>query len=230
MTRKLLLVSVLLFSAGAIFFLTLFSEIEVFGQTNTESPCCTCASSTGNLTIPDGSYSYDTNRERLSNRQIDNSGNSMLVIANTNTSNQNSCCQYQKKTISLPEVNFRIAPFLKAVLEHQDSGNYMEFAEYFGINIGTKNYYFREDNESIKNIGSKEADTKKPEICGRYVLVYSFLINKDLNITADGAAVIWRNFGGKWKPVMDVGDWTYQEIYPLIMTKAEMNCLKAIEQ
>jgi hypothetical protein len=117
----------------------------------------------------------------------------------------------------------KTAPLLKAILaEH--TNNYMEFAEYFGISIGTKNYYFREDNESIKNIGSKETDTKMPEICGRYVMVYSFPIDSNLSEIANGGTDLWRNFNGKWKSVMDVGDWTNPNIYPLIMTKAEMEC------
>ncbi len=234
MPKKLLFVSLLLFSTGVIFFLISFTKKEVCGQSNTESPCCPCLPAANSNTNTVIAFNPNTNRERLLNRQVDNSGNSALV-SDTNTktnSNPDSCCKYQKKTISLPKVNSSVAPLLKIILEQraEHNTNYMEYAEYFGIRIGSIIYYFREDNESVRNLGTKKDESNEPEICGRYSMVESFPTDNNLQVTANGGINLWRNFGGRWKAVMDVGDWTYPEIYPLIMTKAEMTCLRRITE
>lgn len=223
MPKKLLFVSILLVSTGVIFFSILFSEKSVCGQSNSNS-CCPCFPSG----VKESNINRNTNTEKLLNR---NTGEKMSDASNykantANFYNPNTKIVDKKKTLSLPKVNPRIAPLLKKILEQtaEYHGNYMEYARYSGIKIGATNYYFREDNESIKSIRTEKNDSNEPEICGRYVMVESIPVDDDLTVIANGDTNLWRNFNGKWKAVLDVGDWTYREIYPLIMTKPEMQC------
>lgn len=221
MPKKLLFISFLLVSTSVIFFLILINEKQVCGQSNTNS-CCSCVGNT--------SQNSNVNSERLLNLKKNGNFNEKVPNKPSNFDYSDTRMVKKQKAISLPKSTSKALPLLKTILEQtaEYDGNNMEFAKYFIIGIGSINYYFREDNESIRNVRIEKQDSNNPEICGRYAMVDLIPIDDELKQIGGGQSDIWRDFNGKWKLLLSDTVLVNREIYPLIMSQEEMNCFGAI--